>query len=425
MESLKKKINNMPLRHFFVLTVFITVFSVVVLSGLTIWTCMSIRHYLLPDSNMVYMSVQQTFPDGTIVESMQILNMEEEINAFPFTVDAGTDINAQSKFTIHKIESSYDNLTPKRKVLYQIFGIAMIVVPVMLSIIGILVCGLFFYKKKLANPIKILSDATEQIAIQNLDFSLQYDNDDEMGNLCHSFEQMRSALYDSNKQMCTMLEERKLIQASIAHDLRNPIAVIEGYTEYLQLNLSTGKLSQDRVSRIINNLNLSAKRLEHYTESVRTLNQMEDMEITPAEVNSKDFVDEMKDDLEIIALKSNISLNVRNTMPICKLNVDTSIVYRVIENIFSNAVRFATSEVSLIFQLNENDMSITVTDDGEGFSEQIIQKKHQLFLTTQQKDGHLGMGLAVSRILCKRHGGSLEISNNERHNAVVKIILRV
>ncbi len=62
-----------------------------------------------------------------------------------------------------------------------------------------------------------------------------------------------------------MLEERKLMQASIAHDLRNPIAIIEGYTEYLQLNLPNGKLSIQRILRISDNLNKAAKRLEYYT----------------------------------------------------------------------------------------------------------------------------------------------------------------
>jgi nitrate/nitrite-specific signal transduction histidine kinase len=86
---------------------------------------------------------------------------------------------------------------------------------------------------KLSVPLKLLSEATKQISAQNLDFSLHYNCTDEMGKLCSSFEQMRSTLHENFREMWNILEERKLLQASIAHDLRNPIAVIEGYTEYL------------------------------------------------------------------------------------------------------------------------------------------------------------------------------------------------
>ena len=79
-----------------------------------------------------------------------------------------------------------------------------------------------------------------------------------MGILCGSFEQMRQTLRENYREMWNLLEERRLLQASIAHDLRNPIAVIEGYTEYLQMNLAKGKLNNQRVLKIAENLNLAA-----------------------------------------------------------------------------------------------------------------------------------------------------------------------
>ena len=57
---------------------------------------------------------------------------------------------------------------------------------------------------------------------------------DELGRLCAAFEKMRQTLYENNRQMWSMLEERRALQASVAHDLRNPIAIMTGYVEYLQ-----------------------------------------------------------------------------------------------------------------------------------------------------------------------------------------------
>ena len=105
------------------------------------------------------------------------------------------------------------------------------------------------------------------------------------------------------------------MQASIAHDLRNPIAIIEGYTEYLQMNLPAGKISPEKAERIAGNLNLAAKRLEQYTESVRELNQLEDMEIHREEIPVRKLVESIREDLEVMAAGAGIALHVTCALP--------------------------------------------------------------------------------------------------------------
>ncbi len=298
-------------------------------------------------------------------------------------------------------------------------------VSVIVSIVGILLCGFHFYRKKLSVPLNLLSDATKQISDRDLDFHLQYENEDEMGILCGSFEQMRQTLRDNYREMWNLLEERRLLQASIAHDLRNPIAVIEGYTEYLQMNLAKGKLNNQRVLKIAENLNLAARRLEHYTESVRTLNQMEDMEVNRQKVKASDFVSDMEEDLQIMAQKCKIRLTMDIVLENIEIWVDPSILYRVLENVFGNALRYAKERVRIEVSLEDQLLSFTIIDDGNGFSEEVLTRQKKLLLTKPSEDGHLGMGLAISRILCKKHGGCLEIRNDVGHYAVVNVTFSV
>ena len=274
MESLKKKYYNLPLRKFFVISVLFTICFVAALSGMVIFGCTAFRHYLLPDPNAVYLTIEQTLSDGSTVTSVQLFEFDDDPQKFAQLVSDQKEQNTvlDEKYSIQKIEKSYDTMGPRRKLAYQSCGVIMAAFPAVSSIIGILLCGLYFYKRKLAEPLKLLSDATAKIASKDLDFSIQYGFNDEMGALCQSFEHMRMTLYENNKILWKMLEERKLMQASIAHDLRNPIAIIEGYTEYLQLNLPNGKLSIQRILRISDNLNKAAKRLEYYTESIKMIN---------------------------------------------------------------------------------------------------------------------------------------------------------
>lgn len=425
MESLKKKYNNLPLRKFFVISVLFTICFVAALSGMVIFGCTAFRHYLLPDPNAVYLTIERTLSDGSTVTSVQLFEFDDDPQKFAQLVSDQKEQNTvlDEKYSIQKIEKSYDTMGPRRKLAYQSCGVIMAAFPAVSSIIGILLCGLYFYKRKLAEPLKLLSDATAKIASKDLDFSIQYGVNDEMGALCQSFEHMRMALYENNKFLWKMLEERKLMQASIAHDLRNPIAIIEGYTEYLQLNLPNGKLSIQRILRISDNLNKAAKRLEYYTESIRRINQLEDVELNLKETPVLEFVKDIEDDFSVIASGLNIHLIVTHDLQDCLVKLDGAVVYRILENVFGNAMRFAKEKITISFSINEQNLLISVSDDGCGFPDDILKNKSNLLLPKPKEDGHMGIGLTISRILCQKHGGNLELSNH--NGATVKIIIGI
>lgn len=427
MESLKKKYYNLPLRKFFVISVLFTICFVAALSGMVIFGCTAFRHYLLPDPNAVYLTIEQTLSDGSTVTSVQLFEFDDDPQKFAQLVSDQKEQNTvlDEKYSIQKIEKSYDTMGPKRKLAYQSCGVIMAAFPAVSSIIGILLCGLYFYKRKLAEPLKLLSDATAKIASKDLDFSIQYGFNDEMGALCQSFEHMRMTLYENNKILWKMLEERKLMQASIAHDLRNPIAIIEGYTEYLQLNLPNGKLSIQRILRISDNLNKAAKRLEYYTESIKMINQFEDVKMNPKKTPVLEFLKDIEDDFSIIASGSNIQLIVTNNLKDCFVKFDATAVYRILENIFGNAIRFAKEKITISFSTEKQYLIIFVSDDGCGFSDDILENNSNLLLPKPKEDGHMGIGLTISRILCQKHGGNLELSNNEKNGATVKIIIGI
>lgn len=457
----RKASRELSLRSFFLLTVFGTFCIVVFFSGLVIAGCAEFRHYLLPDANAAYLTIEHTLEDGATTSSSYLLTFGEESKlprivmesvesvteegSGTLTVQTETteepnavkietnEITLDATYSIQKLESSFDTLTPKRKLAYQLCGAAMVIVPAVLSIGGILFCGFYFYKVKLALPIKLLSDATEEIVAQNLDFSLEYACGDEMGALCRSFEMMRVQLAENHRTMWNMLEQRRLMQASIAHDLRNPIAIIEGYTEYLQLNLPTGNIGPQKAQRIAENLNLAAKRLEQYTESVRELNQLEDMEIHKEEMPLRKLVESLREDFEVMAAGAGITLQVHCALLDSGNNIDGSgetikadmvILHRILENLFENATRFAQNTISVEFALSGHSLQITVTDDGKGFPDEILRKGKKVFLPSGQ-EGHLGIGLTVSRMLCEKHGGSLDLWNAEPHGGTVKVCVSV
>lgn len=428
METLKKRWQDLPLRRFLILTVCFSIGTVALVSALIIGGCTAFRHWLLPDPNAIYLTVEETRSDGTVVSGTYLLNFGDDLSSLPLLkkendgIPTAEDIK-QTRYSIEKIETGVDSLSPKRKLAYQICGVTMFAAPTVLALAAILWCGLYFYRRKLKEPLALLEDATKQIAGQNLDFELVYPCGDEMGELCRSFENMREALCENNKAMWNMLEGRRLMQASIAHDLRNPIAIIEGYTEYLEKMLKGDEMNREKTARIVQNLGAAAKRLEQYTESVRLLNQTEESQLDRKPVTAKKLASDIAEDMSLLSEQKGISLQITNRLPQEEIQVDPTLLYRVLENILNNALRFAKRKIQLDFSLNGNMLSVTVTDDGYGFSPEILNGTKKKLLSVD-KDGHMGIGLSVSRLLCQKHGGKLELSNASE-GACVKIFLSV
>lgn len=220
-----------------------------------------------------------------------------------------------------------------------------------------------------------------------------------------------------------MPEERKLMQASIAHDLRNSIAIIEGYTEYLEEGLKNSEVSREKIIHIAENLNIAAKRLEKYTESVRFLNQSEETEPERKSISVSELMDGIMRDLSLMAEQNNIRLREERNFLDKKIQVDADILYRILENIVNNALRYAEREVCLTVSLSDNVLTVMVEDDGGGFPSPVLENRGKKLILSD-KDGHMGIGLSISRLLCRKHGGGIELSNTPK-GACVKIFLAV
>lgn len=427
METLKKKWKDLPLRRFLILTICFSIGAVVLASALIIGSCVAFRHWLLPDPNAVYLTIEETLSDGSVISGTHLLNFGDDLSSLPFVRSESDDSAGENvkrtRYSIQKMETGVDNLSPKRKLAYRLCGITMFAAPLVLAFAAILWCCMYFYRRKIKIPLALLSDAARQIAGQNLDFELAYPCGDEMGELCRSFENMRIALCENNKAMWSMLEERQMMQASIAHDLRNPIAVIEGYTEYLETGFRNGEIDRKKMPRILRNLGAAAKRLEQYTESVRLLSQSGETRPERRAVNAMQLLADIVEDLTLLSKQKGLVLQVTKDVPEEEIQVDAALLYRVLENIVNNALRYAKHNIQLAFSLKAHRLTITITDDGNGFPPEILERTGEKLLIAN-KDGHLGIGISISRLLCRKHGGKLELSNVPE-GARVKISLSV
>lgn len=151
MGTLKKKWQDLPLRRFLILTVCLSVGTVTLVSALIISGCAAFRHWLLPDPNAIYLTVEETRSDGTVVGGTYLLNFDDALSSLPSLmiendgIPIAEDIK-QTRYSVEKIETSVASLSPKRKLAYQGCGIIMFAAPAVLAFAAILWCGMYFYR---------------------------------------------------------------------------------------------------------------------------------------------------------------------------------------------------------------------------------------------------------------------------------------
>lgn len=96
---------------------------------------------------------------------------------------------------------------------------------------------------------------------------------------------------------------------------------------------------------------------------------------------------------------------------------------QVFENILSNAMRYANATIEVRCKKKGKNLIITVSDDGNGFDPDTISIATDPFYTTEKKSEvqHFGLGLNISKVLCQRHNGDIELQNLKTGGACVSI----
>ena len=270
----------------------------------------------------------------------------------------------------------------------------------------IIAAAMLFYRSRLKEPLAALREASEKIADNDLDFSVRCTSNDELGQLCQSFETMRATLADNFSQMWRQVEDRKALNAAFAHDLRTPLTVLKGYNEMLQASDDP----QTRETAVTMGKHIA--RMEGYVDSMSRLRRMEDARPVYKLVELRPLAASLGDSARILCEKRGKELVVQTNLPDAPLYLDGDFVSQVCSNLVSNAARYAKRTVKLSFSVDGGGLLLSVWDDGKGFDPNSLQKAASPYYTEEtDRSEHFGLGLYICKLLCERHNGCLQIEN--------------
>lgn len=285
------------------------------------------------------------------------------------------------------------------------------------SLLCVVVCGIIFYHRKIEKPISILLEASENISNNRLDFSVEVPEKNEFGELCLSFEKMRVALKENNIEMWRQVEERKRLNAAFSHDLRTPLTVLKGQSEILSKYVP--KMSEEKIIETAETMKRHIIRLETYVNTMNDLQRLEDVEVKKELVDVKELEHQMRITGAAVCKGKEFVLY-QNIFDVDSVKIDTSIAMQVYVNLLSNAVRYAKRKIEIAIDKKDSLLLLNVVDDGAGFTAKDLSNAMKPFYKAENEinNEHFGMGLNICKMLCEKHGGYLQISNENGAKAV-------
>ena len=289
---------------------------------------------------------------------------------------------------------------------------------------GIVVSTFLFYRNKIRRPLLELNLAAKKIADNDLDFEIGYQSKDELGVLCREFDHMKEELAQNNQKMWRMVEDEQVLRSAIAHDLRTPLTVLKGYQEMMMEFIPEEKLDRESLLDMLKESMGQVERLERFLDRMRAFSALEREPISCMDTTAAEIAEQIEKTGEMLAAASGKQFEIFAGGEGEKLTLDRDLILEVAENLITNALRYAASKVSVVVCREADRLVLEVKDDGTGFTISEEEAK-QAFTSANPRDDlkHFGLGMYISEVFCKKHGGHLEVEN-QRDGACVRAYFR-
>ena len=269
-----------------------------------------------------------------------------------------------------------------------------------------------------------LGDAAERISLDNLDVDIGSSSITEIQCIVNSFLKMKTELAESLGREWQAQRSRREQIAALAHDLKTPLTVILGN---LDLLLETG-VTEDQRQMIDSSID-EVKRSEDYIGIlVDMAKNTGEVELHPVPIELNSFFSEIEIKARVMCEKKKIHLQARYQITDTTYIGDQDRLERAIMNLISNAIDYSPESGVVELNVNTEDgrLSISICDQGEGFSEEMLHSGVELFKmgeSSRCSKKHYGIGLYMADNTAKLHHGRLLISNRKEGGAETKLIL--
>ena len=346
-------------------------------------------------------------------------NSQALVKQLDFNFADGTDGSA---FIVTAISS----MIPEMKSL--IGDVVMVLIMILVFTSVILTAWIY---KSIVTPIHHLQIATKKITEGNLDFEMPAGGEDEIGELCTDFEEMRRRLKESAEEKLEAEKQNKELISNISHDLKTPITAVKGYVEGIMDGVADTPEKQEKYIRTIYN---KANDMERLINELTFYSKIDTNRIpyTFEKINVNDYFSDCVEELSIELEEQNIELAYFNYVDEnVQVIADAEQIKRVINNIVSNSIKYIDKPKGYI-NIRVKDVGdfvqVEIEDNGKGIATRdlplIFNRFYRTDASRNSSKGGSGIGLSIVKKIIEDHGGKVWATSKEQTGTVMYFVLR-
>jgi signal transduction histidine kinase len=273
--------------------------------------------------------------------------------------------------------------------------------------------GTYPIVRRLTRRLESLQHSVEQWGDGNLSARAPETGHDEVGFLATRFNHAAQQVEALVKARDALLASQKSLLANASHELRSPLTRIRMGLELM--GSTPGSAAKEEIARNIGELDL-------LIEEILLASRLDARESDLGTIEPVDLVGLVAE--ECARAQTTLALQV----PGSELLVPGvgKLLRRAIRNLLENARRHAQGEATLTLRLDGSNAVIQVCDQGPGVPEAFRERIFEPFYRlpgASERDGGVGLGLALVKSIALRHGGSVTCRDNPQRGACFEILL--
>lgn len=278
---------------------------------------------------------------------------------------------------------------------------------ILVAFASVLAIGvIFMLARPLTEDLAALTRVAQRVGAGDLEARADLSRTDEVGSLAAAIDSMVQQIATSRAERDEAEHERSVTMASLSHDARTPLTSMRLAIEALLDGVAP---DPDRYLRTIA---ADITGVETLINDLFTIGQLEAgrLELQAGPMDAMTTVSDVTTQLGLIADKKDIELRVSgpDSLPV---TADPAQLNRVLQNVITNAIRYAPSGDVIDIEVDATQSRISVLDGGDGFPADFVETAFQPFRrhdeARQRAQGGAGLGLAVSKGIIDALGGRI------------------
>ncbi|MDX5432505.1 MAG: HAMP domain-containing histidine kinase [Halomonas sp.] len=238
---------------------------------------------------------------------------------------------------------------------------------------------------------------------------------DEIDYLGVTFDEMAHRIACQIEQLTEKDAQRRRLIAQVSHDLRTPLASMQGYIESLKLRRD--RLSPQEQDRFLDIALKEGRRLSRLVDELFELAALEarEKQPVPEPFPLAELVHDVVQKHDQTARDNQLTLTLSGDPALPTAYADLAMTERVLDNLISNAIAYspAGGRIDVVVGQADGEPEVCVRDSGTGISEQDLPHIFDPFYRGEATDGsgHAGLGLAIARRIMTLQGGDIRVEN--------------